>query len=1064
MSALLLFIVNTMPLWAQTTEDQVNSKLFGPSGIELEKIERFGQEIIQRQEELRHSFENDLRERLGHGYWDSKNLSRISYPMPIYDQILKDLNKLPTLKDEKKQYRLAHKILIMDQGVKVVGDKKQLIDLERIWSQLTNFKLPKTKQKRVWKNNDLTTFGPNPFESSRTPQAPTPENLSIERMKTNTRQIVFELSSTDSPKQISLRVGPGIYSEATSASLLAKMGINTYASKVYSNVKTRLSGLDLNELKQQYALVHGEQAPDLDSLIKEVKQTKNGTQIVWHRALLTQKHDMDKFVGAWSPYENGLLNSSFIKSLPLFYLWVGQQEFHKYKGRELYLEQNERDSTEFNLRFFTTRFDKAFGKVLPEAPNDFPWELIASNDEEEVAFNHRIQGLTDYPIDLADTRPMAQRILELTREDIREAVKQGAWPHSVAQLLVEKLISRRNQLIQLYDWVERPETLQVNRNLTTSDSRVQEGELVDGLFPEFHQDFDGGMVKRLKPYLQGLSHLLYGGGRLLLSSFNGLDIAPLELGIDNGLIKRVLFGYNRSIERNQKPTGPDDRYLVKDTFKIGFRLGSGLVISGDVSYVKEYTLIYPVKSRAEGELQNKFILNLLLPYDVHADKLPDQHVLVLSDSLEGRGRIKIGNAMSVIGQSVSTSEINLGRTYVSQKTPDKAFVFTDASLFTELAYRISLELGAIGIPVFRHALRQGTLKRHYYELDLNENSHREALRKIKLWNSTTHLEDIGHVHKIEDTFYESDQRSNFLGLFQSESRTRYDDITEYHQDDPAPDETNIVRRFQMEQFKNRAWSFFDRDENFKSQVLLRAKPQNLELTEGEGLEEIDRPHIELRLFIEDLRTQTKEFEDYIHMINTVARDKNFIPFSPSLHSRNNQWGEVNVALNVDLGERALEKLMQAREQDYWNALAKVTGRPVSYWARALSTNLRNRRHLEIRNRDSFLASRLKSMARHLRNVGRDRKDLWRMRSLHAAFTRAIYTSGQAYRPTLLAVIHEITGKENIFVEAMISVPPEHEGHLPGRRPLYNKLGDQKDQGHPFYQFYFEQASQVYNAF
>jgi hypothetical protein len=1044
----------------------VENALFNSEGPDLKKIQDLRAEIHNRRRELRHAIENDSRHRLGHNYWDSKDLSLTSYPIPFYNRVLKDLKDLNALKNKKSQYRLAHKILLINQGVKVVGDNgvefKAPVDL---WNEMTKFELPRNKDKESGKVLDLSSLGLSPFEGAgRYTPLPRPQNLEIKDIKTNTQEVIFELKTEEGQDPLNLRVGPGIYSEATSLALLRKMGINSYPAQVYKNVTTHIKDMSKEDFERHYALIHGEDGPELNHLIKKIEKTESGLKIIWHHALLVRQDKTEDFVGIWSPFENDLSSSSFVQSMPLFYIWIGQQVFSKYRGRHLYLKQNSELPLDFKLTFYHSSLDQAFGTSRPETPGEFPWKMVDTKNSDEVVFNHRIKGLSKYPIDLNETKSMAQKILALTREDIEQAVEIGGWPVAIQELLVEKLISRRNDLIQIYDWNTSKRKLGVSKNLTTQDSRVVEGELVDGIYIQDQQDFEGGILKKLTPYLQGLGALFYKGGREILSSFNGLDIAPIELGIDNGLIQRVLFGYNRSIERNEKPTGPDDQYLVKDTFKIGFRMGGGIVVSGDVSYVKEYTLIYPVKSRADGELQNSFILNLLLPYQVHADKLPEKHVLVLSDSIEGRGRIKIGNTMTVIGQSMSLSEINLGRTYISQKSEEKAFVFSDASLFSELAYMISLELGPLGIPVFNHRLRQGSLKRQYYELDLKNQTHKNALRKIKLFNFTNRLERIAHVHKIDDTFYESNTRGNFLGFFQSSARTRYDDITESHQNDPSPDITTLIRRLQMEHFKKTSWSFFSLDEEFKSQVLLRASTKNLDSTQGQNFEGIERPHIEIQLLIDDLTTETSEFEQYIKMINKIALDPNFIQFTPSLHSRNHQWGELNVAVKMDLSQAGLSKLIQAKERDYWNALSKITQRPVSYWARALKTNLRNRRHLDVRTRDTYLANQLNSLARHLRNVGRERDDFWRMRSLHAAFTKAIYTSNQAYRPTLLAVIHEIVGSENIFLEGIISAAPDQEGHLPGKKPLYNKLGTPKDQGHPFYQFYFEQASDVYNAF
>ena len=81
-----------------------------------------------------------------------------------------------------------------------------------------------------------------------------------------------------------------------------------------------------------------------------------------------------------------------------------------------------------------------------------------------------------------------------------------------------------------------------------------------------------------------------------------------------------------------------------------------------------------------------------------------------------------------------------------------------------------------------------------------------------------------------------------------------------------------------------------------------------------------------------------------------------------------------------------------------------------------------------------------------------------------AFRKAIYTAGQTYSPTLLAVIHKLVGEENIYMNALVTMPENKELIFPAESPLYNKLGTDRGVKVPVFQFSFDDPSEIYHLF
>jgi hypothetical protein len=281
----------------------------------------------------------------------------------------------------------------------------------------------------------------------------------------------------------------------------------------------------------------------------------------------------------------------------------------------------------------------------------------------------------------------------------------------------------------------------------------------------------------------------------------------------------------------------------------------------------------------------------------------------------------------------------------------------------------------------------------------------------------------------------------------------------FHNTDNASDTLSGNNHYvQIESRKLKAWRFFDNGERHFSSIRLSGKT--------EGQTSVIEPLLTLSIRVNDRSTHDGELkEGYLFFINTLALKNNFIQFNPSCHTVNRLWTSTQTIVNIILYQEAIENLVHAEEEKIWETLAKVTGRPVDSWHRLSKPRYRRGRPNTSRySRDRYLAVKTRYFIRELRRARNSRNNLKKMEYVVKAFRKAIYTSGQTYSPTLLAVIHKLVGEENIYMNAMVTMPENKELIFPARAPLYNELGTDRGVKLPVFHFSFDDPSEIFHLF
>lgn len=272
---------------------------------------------------------------------------------------------------------------------------------------------------------------------------------------------------------------------------------------------------------------------------------------------------------------------------------------------------------------------------IGESANKVPWNVGRVEDDHYILPHFtlaQMNATTD------DVKWMLDRFQKLTRKDFEQVVQNAHYPKPVEKLLIEKIVSRRNAILRLFNndiselkynsQPQQGEWLEKGR-LTLEDwpgyaSRFAHGapdspfeSLWHTLFAEIQGQFISGLVSRANEYLEafdinearfdflkedfqeGLEHFVETG------EFRELGVETWATPTLNGqliLSRDIIVG---------NYLGTDNLVQLADTFGYSIRLGAHLGIerllnfssaslNGGVALVKTFSHLKPVRSLKES--------------------------------------------------------------------------------------------------------------------------------------------------------------------------------------------------------------------------------------------------------------------------------------------------------------------------------------------------------------------------------------------------------------------------------------------------------------------------------
>ena len=477
-----------------------------------------------------------------------------------------------------------------------------------------------------------------------------------------------------------------------------------------------------------------------------------------------------------------------------------------------------------------------------------------------------------------------------------------------------------------------------------------------------------------------------------------VNVESASLGIDNGLIKNLVIGVGRSVERNPHSTSSKDKFLVKDRLKLGLELGAGFIVAGRASYVQEWTLVYPVATEFQGHLSRKFIIDLFLPYTVknlEESQLPNEYVVTREAYLEGKGRIKFGDIPGLpLGTQFSVSKVKLTSTVAKRFANQTYKIMQETSHFKKYYYELWLTLGVLNIPLFDASQIKGSSYRTFYELDYKKWN---PVKKRRLFQSVfkgylnplTQIveagqkEDIDNQQNIQEylqdykvdkswtsDFKEQTTSFTLFGLYNKDTINREDQLLINEADD-------ISRWWQWEDRQSFDWSIGIRSEAYRTKVLFSAQ------RDGDSQEFIN-PLLSLNIVIDDSNTTQEELNN-----NYIELAKDFIQSDHVGHTKTKAtedyidqlktqqcpscYEDMQSTLSIRriYNQEQMQALILTDQESWQTYISDVTGKSWSYWKRALEEKLhslqrRRMKQTRIPLKDMAMAGKISHFLKYMK--------------------------------------------------------------------------------------------------
>jgi hypothetical protein len=689
---------------------------------------------------------------------------------------------------------------------------------------------------------------------------------------------------------------------------------------------------------------------------------------------------------------------------------------------------------------------------MSEQIEAFPWDLVSHTLNGRIEFNYHsvVDPSLRKQITWSDARWAVRLIAQLTRAQIEEAVALGHWPDSVGRLLVEKLIHRRNQLVQAFDLVGEATPsgaialLDVDRHISTADGHVVDGELIDGVFEGATQDFDSYWEEFLGPVWEQVKLAGVGVFQQTIGSVPGLIFDEDSVGLPKGLLIGVYITIKREVEENPIPTGDHDYYLVRDRMLLGLRVGGEFLATATVGYWRSYTLVQPAGTREEAHSIGGTILNVRLPYHVWKDQLPENYVLLRESYYDVRAGATtqwLDGRLPPVGATWTGGAVRISRDVLSQKD-GQTLAYQDASNYVDSRLDAWLNLVILRLPLAGASGRTGTLKGRLFVLPT------EAVREEPAWSDAlSRLIRDGDFSGIEgrtsglnvhSDFWAADGFAGLFILAGQSTATRNDRVTLTPIPGPAglSQPAGAEQRFSQYRTGSRGfWAFLDLGENRLQTVT--------SVTRSDGIRTgWETPQIVSTYFQRDRNTFDDELgEGYLRFVNGIAGEHGpLIEFTPSLHSVNGRWGDIEVGVRVGYSQEGVHRIRSMEAEELFAQLGRDVGvepwemRKLRGWMRAQGKG----RWMKIRRVPTELRVPIyvtRRVAAKLEQARQEEDPSRWMRHVANALSIASSFRDGSFDPRALGAMHQLLDPEDVSIEVTVEPPPWIENRLMSNVPL-----------------------------
>ncbi len=844
----------------------------------------------------------------------------------------------------------------------------------------------------------------------------------------------------------SLYLGPGNHADMTGSGLAAALGYHAGVKNIINSFKIILpDGVSVRSVIRQW----NDFSEDINIRDYIVDQgiTKNNLNFIELKDVLIEKQFNHLIpVGAWSRNQLGHADLRENRGMSIFNMWIGHNKTSSVIKKSLVLDGNNK----LKSYHLYSDFSDAFSRVSVADPNVFIDQIILEKSQKQITFvqdgfdhDNQLKGVT-----YNDAKWMIRIIGTLSVRQIKDAVELGRWPKSLRNMVFANLINRRNQLVDAFDLTEQFPHLKTTINAKESSinpiQKLLEREIQDA--PD--ESFKDEVYSALKPIYQGLESLAVELSLKMTSTVDSVVIDLQSLGYDGIGIAEVEVSTDRQIVRNLEQTDENNKYLVQDNVKIRFGLGVGFVIRGKANFIKEYKLVYPVSTQQEANAKNDYIFNAMLPAEARKTELPDNYVLVLQESIEGQGEVLIDSVVLPLSLGMSLSYGVLTRTTIAKKD-DSYEIYQDKSPYTSLERALYAKLLFFRVPIWHSPNTSGLLDRKVYRISSKEygDQYTDALDQLLVYGDLSDVVEIAEQSELKSNYVEKRSGTNIFGLINVQEKRRSDNFEEvlYNKDGTIVNQSF----YQVDIDSSDQWTFFGNGELKRNSLRLH----------GQLLDDdkVINPYIDLRFMLSDKETSTNELRNlYLHLVDEIGLTPDFLNFSPELHSQNHYWGNTYTQIELGYNKAALDKLISTTHEEYFQLMAKFSNRSVSFWRRKSYKNVNVKMKAYKRKFKKFLKK-----IKQARTIVSE-KDRYIL--VTDAINTMIWRASGSYDPSFIRNLNHLIGRDNFFMQAILSLPEGKHSSSLSSSTFYNILNPKLQQNVGRFEFDFERPEDIWSAF
>lgn len=1083
---------------------QAQSLFFDQGSLAPTKVDAYIARLKQKREEIRSLFVGD--QALNGNRDPKKVAKKVDdeAALAALDVAIEDLEVMKKSKDEGVIYEKASRALEIEGALRIKGANWALIEVPTaLVHSFQTWNINKTTtaaaeasdlydaSKRAYlsqeeiqnllsKNADLSLYGPGPTNTVWVNQSnvsnidvskaaigqtldlydgivkfPADRVFHFDEVKHNDTKPKMNVYTVDEKgkkkDKFKLKFGAEVHSDPTSAALMLTLGFKADVTKYERDIKVYLGKTKLSDIKRDWETYYSRDYVRLvypiEKFLKTTGTDEGGDFVIFREGLIEAKPKEIERLGGWQMADFSHTQTRAFRGLGFFQLFLANADMQELNNNRLLMKKKADGSTE--LHHMVSDVGLTFGTMFGEKPDLYPWDFFKSENSKrvELAYNAFPTSPLRNSSTVSDARWATRLIAKLTREQFTAAVDYGQWPQCMRPIIVEKLISRRNGIVKGFGLVGARQAdgtvIQlIPQNINRADYTLKKRCDMEQVAEQYTSAFEMGLpqianVIKIASRKFGLDF-----ARKSINSLRRFQISGPQLGLSEHLVSDVIVDIDRTFERNPNPTSERDIYLLKDRVEIGFRLGAVYGVYKDFTYTKSYTLVYPARSIRDAELNNGFLVNLLLPLSIERGDVPEQYVLMTEHYIESGTGVQLENPDWLISPvlRVGGARVRLWRSIFDHRDPSHYVLYRDRSNFVQAKLEAMLRLFIFKLPVFTELHKWGVTTGRgsiFTAEELSKSEHSEALFSAIRDGDFKSISERERKFELTNAFDVKERRWNFLFW----SGTRYKELDQIVMTEKDMSQSRIQFRTMSDSSKN----FLGNKEQKSVSVEAfadAAKPGQYQLN--------------VRVMSWDSVTQEKHMENrYLSFINGLSIDgKKVINLTPSLgYTTNKLWGATVTTSDTLYTEKAMEKILSLTPASFFSALAATIGVTPEKIAdmkkqlrryRAEQTPRGTRANIESFGMTADDAEMLVEADRFMKRLDSARKEKKpdsRIKGIAEAVRNAIFVGSSGfYSPRLLGALNRVAGVDNLYSRNMITSPPFVELNLLQEIAMFGEVG------------------------